>query len=103
MDYSRFHACKAIPNFLEVQEAESKNLGTPDDGFDASERRLDLLIEGARVSGFTVDALDYLSRGLSESALRMFIGNASSMPSYMKSSVGPYLLRSARAPSTDMR
>lgn len=65
--------------------------------------RLDALQEGARTSGFTMDYLDYLTEGLSLQAARKVIGNASSMPSNMKSSDNPYVRRSARAPSSDSR
>lgn len=65
--------------------------------------RLDILVEGARRSGFTIDYLDSLTLGLSRQALRRVIGNASSMPSIMKSSDNPYVRRSALAPSRDNR
>ena len=65
--------------------------------------RLDLLREGAAKSGFTIDFLECLTQGLSRQALRRVIGNASSMPSYMKSSDRSYLLRMAKAPSRDRR
>lgn len=64
--------------------------------------RLDVLIEGARVSGFTIDFLYELTRDLDRQALRKVIGNASSMPSYMKSIDSPYTFRSAKAPSSDI-
>lgn len=64
--------------------------------------RLDALLEGARNSGFTVDYLEFLSRGLSLSATRKLMGNASAMPSYMKSSDNPYVRRNASAPSTEI-
>lgn len=65
--------------------------------------RLDELREGARASGLTIDFLEALTQGLSRQALRKVIGNASSLPSYMKSSDSPYLFRSARAPSSESR
>ena len=65
--------------------------------------RLTLLRDGARDSGITIDFLEALTQGLSRQALRKVIGNASSMPSYMKSSDSPYLFRSARAPSSESR
>lgn len=65
--------------------------------------RLDALIAGARETGFTIDYLDQLTVGLSLQAARKVIGNASSMPSNMKSSDNPYVRRSARAPSSDSR
>lgn len=64
---------------------------------------LDVLIEGARKSGYTIDYLDYLVDGLSLQAARKVIGNASALPSMMKSSDNPYVARNARAPSSDMR
>jgi len=70
---------------------------------DGMQSRLDALQEGARVSGFTIDFLDHLTAGLSLQAARKVIGNASSMPSNMKSSDNPYVRRSARAPSSDSR
>lgn len=103
-DLLAFHASEDTPSFLASQEKTAKKLGIPgSDGENGESCRLDLLIEGARLSGFTIDALDYLSRGLSDSALRIFIGNASRLPSYMKSSDSPYLFRSASAPSNDTR
>lgn len=65
--------------------------------------RIDLLKEGARKSGFTIDFLEALTQGLSRQAALRVMGNASSMPSYMKSSDNPYVCRNAIAPSTDMR
>ncbi len=59
--------------------------------------RINLLRDAARESGLTIDFLDHLSRGLSSSAFRRFIGNASASPSYMKSSDSPYVFRKARA------
>ena len=64
---------------------------------------IDDLIVGANTSGFTIDYLDALTVGLSRHAARRVIGNASSMPSYMKSNDNPYVWRSARAPSSDTR
>ena len=65
--------------------------------------RLDALRVGADQSGFTLDFLECLTQGLSPQALRRVMGNASSMPSYMKSKDSPYLFRSARAPSSERR
>lgn len=61
--------------------------------------RTDLLLAGAKSSGFTVDFLYDLTAGLSRQALLRVISNASSIPSYKKSSDSPYVFRSARAPS----
>ena len=65
--------------------------------------RLELLRSGAVASGFTIDFLEALTQGLSRQATLRVIGNASAMPSYMKSSDNPYVRRSARAPSMDIR
>lgn len=67
------------------------------------ENRLDLIRVCARESGFTIDYLEALTRGLSIQALRIVMGNASAMPSYMKSSDNPYVLRRQSAPSMDTR
>lgn len=63
--------------------------------------KIDDLAEGARKSGFTIDFLEALTQGLSRQARLKVIGNASSMPSYMKSKDSPYILRSTSAPSKD--
>ena len=63
--------------------------------------RLTLLIQGAKSTGLTIDYLEALTAGLSLQALRKVIGNASSMPSYMKSSDNPYIFRSSKAPSNE--
>lgn len=65
--------------------------------------RADALIKGAKETGFTIDFLEALTQGLSLQALRKVIGNASSMPSYMKSIDSAYLLRNESAPSKDRR
>ena len=65
--------------------------------------RIDLLIKQARITGFTIDYLEALTAGLSLNACLRVIGNASSMPSYMKSSDNPYARRKAIAPSMDTR
>nr|WP_254695654.1 hypothetical protein [Leisingera sp. NJS204] len=69
----------------------------------SAQTRVDLLIEGARETGLTIDFLHDISIGLSNSALRKLIGNASSMPAYMKSSDSPNLARSNSAPSNETR
>ena len=63
--------------------------------------RLALLVKGADETGFTVDYLEFLTRGLSKSAVLKVIGNASSMPQNMKSSDNPYTRRISRAPVSD--
>ena len=65
--------------------------------------RLDMLIEAARATGFTIDYLDAITQDLDSQAARKVIGNASGMPSYMKSSDNPYVRRKALAPSSDSR
>lgn len=65
--------------------------------------RIDELCAAANASGLTIDLLEALTHGLSRQAFLKVMGNASSLPSYMKSSETPYLLRIARAPSSDMR
>ena len=64
--------------------------------------RIEQLREGAAATGFTIDFLEALTQGLSRQALRKVIGNASSMPSYMKSSDSPYLLRKSKAAFKDI-
>ena len=65
--------------------------------------RLETLREAARETGFTIDFLEALTHGLSSQALRRVIGNASSMPSIMKSIDNPNVRRNAIAPSSDKR
>lgn len=64
---------------------------------------IEILVSGAEETGFTVDFLHSLTSGLSRQACLSVIGNASSMPAYMKSSDNPYVSRRAKAPSMDMR
>lgn len=64
-------------------------------------KRSEMLRLGAVDSGLTIDYLEWLTRGLSRQAARKVIGNASSMPSYMKSSDNPYVSRKERAPSIE--
>ena len=59
--------------------------------------RIALLRGAARETGFTIDTLDHFTMGFSSREFRKFIGNASAMPSYMKSSDNPYVLRKDRA------
>lgn len=65
--------------------------------------RIDLVIQAADETNLTIDYLEWLTRGLSRKACLKVIGNASSMPAYMKSSDNPYVSRKAIAPSTDTR
>ncbi|TWI32765.1 hypothetical protein IQ24_02640 [Paracoccus sulfuroxidans] len=66
-----------------------------------TEERLSALIEAANASNLTIDLLEALTQGLSRQAFLRVMGNASSMPSYMKSSDSPYLARKAKAPSRE--
>lgn len=70
--------------------------------FEDSHERLQILRAAAKETGFTIDFLDYLTSGLSRQAARKVIGNASSMPSMMKSIDNPYVRRSKRAPGSDI-
>lgn len=63
--------------------------------------RIDDLKQAARMSGLTIDLLQHLTQGLSRQAFLSVMGNASSMPSYMKSNESPYLVRKAKAPSNE--
>ena len=63
--------------------------------------RVDDMLAAAHASGLTVDLLEQLTQGLSRQAFRKVMGNASSMPSYMKSSDKPYLVRIVSAPSSE--
>lgn len=65
--------------------------------------QIEALKAAARESGLTIDLLQLLTQGLSRQAFRRVMGNASSMPSYMKSIDKPYLVRRASAPSSDRR
>lgn len=67
------------------------------------EERLDLIIDCARRTGLTIDYLDSLTSGLTLSCCLRVIGNASSIPSYMKSRDNPYIRRKVRAASMLMR
>lgn len=57
--------------------------------------------KAAQESGLTLDLLEHLTQGLSRQAFLKVMGNASSIPSYMKSSDRLYLVRNAKAPSSD--
>lgn len=61
------------------------------------------IIDLADQSGLSVDLLEFLSRGLDDTAFAILAGNVSMLPRYMKSNVMPYLSRSRIAPSTEMR
>lgn len=66
-------------------------------------KRIDLLTQAASENGLTIDYLEALTRGLSRKACLKVIGNASTLPAYMKSNDNPYVSRSCNAPSTDTR
>jgi hypothetical protein len=72
-------------------------------GFSEMFDRIDGLRDAARLSGLTIDFLQLLTEGLSRQAFRRVIGNASSMPSNMKSSDSPNVFRKASAPFNDSR
>lgn len=63
--------------------------------------RLADMQKAAHKSGLTIDVLQVLTQGLSRQAFLRVMGNASSMPSYMKSSESPYFVLRASAPSSD--
>lgn len=65
--------------------------------------KIDRLKEAAQKSGLTMDFLEVLTQGLSRQAFRKVMDNASSIPSYMKSSDKPYVLRICRAAFKDRR
>lgn len=66
------------------------------------EAKLNLIVTTAQ-SGFSVDALEFLSRGLDDTALAILLGNVSKLPVYMKSIDIPYRVRSRIAPSIETR
>ncbi len=65
--------------------------------------RVDKLIAAADASGFTVDYLEWLSRGLEAKAEAILFGNISTLPQNMKSSGNPYISRSLKAPFSEIR
>ena len=65
--------------------------------------KVEMLRLGAQQSGFTMDFLQRLTQGLDCQACLRVIGNASSIPSYMKSNDNPYVWRNASAPSKERR
>ena len=67
-----------------------------------SEALLDQLLAAANHSGLTVDALEFLVRGVDESAAAILLGNASNLPKYMKSRGIPYRDCILIAPSIDI-
>lgn len=67
----------------------------------SNEERLDAVLKAATESGLTADLLEVLTQGLSRQAFLRVMGNASSMPSYMKSKDNPYFALRAKAPSRD--
>ena len=68
-----------------------------------SDQKLSLILEAADQSGFTVDFLLELSKGLNANAVAILLGNVSKLPKYMKSNEIPYLSLSRIAPSSDTR
>jgi len=65
--------------------------------------RIEEMKKAATASGLTIDLLHFLTQGLSRQAFLSVMGNASSMPSYMKSIDNPYFALRASAPSSDRR
>lgn len=68
-----------------------------------NDAKLDELIAAAQASGLTIDLLQALTHDLDCQAFRKVMGNASSLPSYMKSSGSRYFCRNCSAPSSDNR
>lgn len=65
--------------------------------------QLDKLLDAARQSGMTVDALVCLTEGLDANAVAILLGNVSNLPKYMKSKEIPYRRSIFIAPSIDTR
>jgi hypothetical protein len=61
------------------------------------------LTKAASESGLSADFLYELSRGLDSQAFLTLMGNASSLPSKIQSSVRPQRSRMASAPSSESR
>lgn len=57
---------------------------------------IDELISGAKASGFTIDYLEALTRGLSGSARNKVINNLTDMPVEMKTTENPFVRRDAK-------
>lgn len=67
------------------------------------QERIDRLIRAADQSGFTVDYLELVTRGLPVRAEEIVLGNMAMLPRYMKSSDNPNVSHSFRAPLRLMR
>lgn len=65
--------------------------------------RIDELTKAAAYSGLTVDALEFVTRGLDDKAVAILLGNVSNLPVYMKSREIPYRDCIFSAPSIDTR
>lgn len=65
--------------------------------------RLDLLLHASYVSGFSLDLLELLSRGMDENSVRIFSGNVLNLPRNIKSSDTSYFSRILKAPLSDSR
>ena len=68
-----------------------------------NEENLSILIEVAQTTGFSVDLLEFITRGLDDRAVAILLGNVSSLPTYMKSNDIPNRARIFNAPSIDIR
>ena len=62
------------------------------------EYRYQKLLYGALHSPFSFDVLEALSRNMDDNSLAILVGNASMLPTYMKSKETPYRSRSFSAP-----
>lgn len=60
------------------------------------------MIDAAIYSGLTVDALEFMARGLDENAVAILLGNVSNLPVYMKSREIPYRSCIFSAPSIEI-
>ncbi len=67
-----------------------------------SDDRLAVLIRMADQSPLSLDVLEFISRGLDDTALAILAGNVSTLPRYMKSKDTPYLSLSRMAPSMEI-
>lgn len=65
--------------------------------------RIDSMIEAAIGSGLTLDEVYEMSETLDDTAFRQLMGRLSLSPMYRYSSVTPYRVRKAKAPSRPMR
>lgn len=93
-------------SFLSRQAGSAKLLSSGEGrgaGALTNDDRLDMVIEAARASGFTVDAVYGVSANLDDISFRQLIGRLSTSPMYMYSNVIPYRRRNSKAPSKPIR